>query len=243
MADHTSNSTAVQGGRGTDRSAAKAYLVGGGIASLAAAAFLIRDGDIPGHDITILEELDMLGGSLDGAGSPEDGYVLRGGRMLESKYLCTFDLFASIPTLDGSRTVTQEIFAWNETMKTSSKSRLVPRRPARDRARSSASAKAHILTIERLALEPEAMLGRTQHRRPVRRRVLHDRFLVHVVHDLRLPALAQRGRIQALSGALRPHGRRLRPAARASCGRSTTSTIRWCGRCRNGSTSAASSSS
>src|SRR5260370_459344 len=34
---------------------AKIYLVGGGIASLAAAAFLIRDGDIPGHNITILE--------------------------------------------------------------------------------------------------------------------------------------------------------------------------------------------
>ena len=32
------------------------YLVGGGIASMAAAAFLIRDADIPGHNITILEE-------------------------------------------------------------------------------------------------------------------------------------------------------------------------------------------
>ena len=45
---------------------AKVYLVGGGIASLAAAAFLIRDGDILGHNITILEELEKLGGSLDG---------------------------------------------------------------------------------------------------------------------------------------------------------------------------------
>ena len=45
--------------------------------------------------------------------------------MLESKYLCTYELFSSIPTLDGSKTVTQEIFDWNETMKTSSKSRLV----------------------------------------------------------------------------------------------------------------------
>ena len=32
------------------------YLVGGGIASLAAAAFLIRDGGVRGHNITILEE-------------------------------------------------------------------------------------------------------------------------------------------------------------------------------------------
>ena len=41
-----------------DRSATKAYLVGGGIASLAAAAFLIRDGHVAGHNITIFEELD-----------------------------------------------------------------------------------------------------------------------------------------------------------------------------------------
>ena len=44
------------------------------------------------RNITILEELDKLGGSLDGSGSPENGYVLRGGRMLESKYLCTYEL-------------------------------------------------------------------------------------------------------------------------------------------------------
>lgn len=69
------------------------YLVGGGIASLAAAAFLIRDGDVRGHNITILEESAKIGGSLDAAGSAEDGYVMRGGRMLESKYLCTYDLF------------------------------------------------------------------------------------------------------------------------------------------------------
>jgi|ERR1700722_4821413 len=45
------------------------YLVGGGIASLAAAAFLIRDGNIKGHNINILEESARIGGSLDAAGS------------------------------------------------------------------------------------------------------------------------------------------------------------------------------
>ena len=103
----------------------KFYLIGGGIASLSAAAFLIRDADIPGRSIVILEQLDRLGGSLDGAGSAEDGYVVRGGRMIESKYLCTYDLFSSIPTLDGAKTVTQEIFEWNQVMQTSSKCRLV----------------------------------------------------------------------------------------------------------------------
>src|ERR1700689_1437252 len=144
---------------GAERSNAKVYLVGGGIASLAAAAFMIRDGDVPGHDITIFEELDRLGGSLDGSGSPQSGYVLRGGRMLESKYLCTFDLFSSIPTLDESQTVTQEIFKWNETMKTASRSRLVRMGEAVDSPDFGLS-EDHIRTIERLALEPEVLLGR-----------------------------------------------------------------------------------
>jgi len=59
----------------------KAYLVGGGIGSLAAAAFMIRDGGLPGGDITILEMTPVLGGSLDGAGDPTAGYSIRGARM------------------------------------------------------------------------------------------------------------------------------------------------------------------
>ena len=136
------------------------YLVGAGIASLAAAAFLIRDGDIPGHKITILEESANLGGSLDAAGSPKDGYIMRGGRMLESKYLCTYDLFSSIPTLDGSKTVTEEIFEWNQVMKTSNESRLFRDGHRLDAPKFGLSEK-HILTLERLELEPEGALGRS----------------------------------------------------------------------------------
>jgi oleate hydratase len=136
------------------------HLVGGGIASLAAAAFLIRDGSVRGQNITILEESAKIGGSLDGAGTPQDGYVIRGGRMLESKYLCTFDLFSSIPTLDGNKTVTQEIFDFHETLKTSSKSRLFRGGHRVDAPKYGLSEK-HILTLERLGLEPEAELGRS----------------------------------------------------------------------------------
>ncbi len=133
-------------------------LIGGGIASLAAAAFLIRDGDVAGHTITILEETDRLGGSLDAAGSPEGGYVLRGGRMLESKYLCTYDLFASIPTLDETRTVTEEIFHWNEVMQTASKSRLV-HAGHRVTAPEHGLDERQVATLVRLVAEPEAMLA------------------------------------------------------------------------------------
>lgn len=136
----------------------KFYLVGGGIASLAAAAFLVRDGDVRGCDITILEQCSQLGGSLDGGGSPQNGYVIRGGRMLESKYLCTYDLFSSIPALAKSQTVTQEIFAWNQVMKTSSKARLVRDGHRLDAPEYGLSEK-QILTLEVVAAAPEAMLG------------------------------------------------------------------------------------
>ena len=152
--------THPKAGADAARGAAKVWLVGGGIASFAAAAFMIRDGDIPGQDITILEQLDILGGSLDGSGSAEAGYVLRGGRMFESQYRCTFELFDSIPTLAGDQTVTAEILAWNQTMKTSSKSRLM-RGGERVTAPKFGLSEAHILTIERLAIEPETLLGRT----------------------------------------------------------------------------------
>jgi len=67
-----------------------AYLLGDGIGSLAAAAFMIRDGGIPGGNIFILEAKPFLGGSLDGAGNPTDGYSMRGGRMLTTdNYECT----------------------------------------------------------------------------------------------------------------------------------------------------------
>lgn len=139
----------------------KAYLVGGGIASLAAAALLIRDGDLLGRNIVILEDSDTLGGSLDGAGSPQAGYVLRGGRMFESKYQCTYDLFSSVPTLDKSRTVTQEIFAWNETMKTSSKARLVRGQRTID-APDYGLSEAHIFALAKLGVEPEGALGNSR---------------------------------------------------------------------------------
>ena len=103
-----------------------AYFVGSGIAALAGAAFLIRDGLIPGERIHIFEELKVTGGSLDGAGSPDKGYVVRGGRMIEEHYVCTYDLFASIPSLtDQTKSVKDEIFEFSHKYVSSSRCRLV----------------------------------------------------------------------------------------------------------------------
>ena len=51
------------------------YLVGGGLASMAAAAYLVRDANFDGHNIHILESMDVLGGSNDGAGSVQQGFL------------------------------------------------------------------------------------------------------------------------------------------------------------------------
>ena len=57
-----------------------AYIVGGGLAGLATAVFLIRDGQMKGENIHIFEELTLSGGSLDGKFIPHDGFVTRGTR-------------------------------------------------------------------------------------------------------------------------------------------------------------------
>ena len=86
-----------------DPSKSQVYLVGGGVAALSAAAFLVRDAGLPGENIHILEQLPIAGGSMDGAPAPtaEGGYVTRGGRMFEEEYYsCLWNLLDSIPTLD-----------------------------------------------------------------------------------------------------------------------------------------------
>lgn len=110
-----------------DQDARKAYLVGGGIASLASAAYLIRDGGFAGSNITIFEEKDIVGGSLDGAGSPERGYVIRGGRMFtEEAYTCMFDLLSFIPSLTSvGMSIKEEIYEFNSRIKSHSLCRLV----------------------------------------------------------------------------------------------------------------------
>lgn len=77
-----------------------AYIVGSGLAGLAAAAFLIRDGQMAGEKIHIYEELPVAGGSLDGTDRPNVGFVTRGGREMEDHFECLWDLYRSIPSLE-----------------------------------------------------------------------------------------------------------------------------------------------
>jgi oleate hydratase len=107
----------------------KAHFVGGGIGSLAAAAFMIRDGKVPGANISIYEAMNVLGGALDGAGNAIDGYRLRGGRMLTSdNYECVWDLFKTIPSLENPQmSVFEDTMAFNKQRVPHAQARLVDR--------------------------------------------------------------------------------------------------------------------
>lgn len=77
-----------------------AWFVGSGLAGLAGAAFLIRDGGVAGARITILEQQDIPGGALDGMNVSDKGFVIRGGREMEEHFECLWDLYRSIPSLE-----------------------------------------------------------------------------------------------------------------------------------------------
>jgi oleate hydratase len=89
-----------------------AWFVGAGLASLSGAAFLIRDGQLPGEKITILERLALPGGALDGIKEPRRGFVIRGGREMEDHFECLWDLFRSIPSLEVEGASVLDEFYW-----------------------------------------------------------------------------------------------------------------------------------
>ena len=103
----------------------KAYIIGGGIAGLSAAAFLVRDAKMPGKNITIYDSLPVFGGSMDACGNAETGYISRGERELEPYMECLWDLFGSIPSIyEEGRTVLDETRECNKNYEIDSKHRL-----------------------------------------------------------------------------------------------------------------------
>ena len=106
------------------------HLVGAGIATMSAAVFLIRDVGVLGEHIHFYVPLPVDGGSLDGARSPSvEGYVTRGGRMLEDEaYVCLWNLLESIPTVGNPElNVRQEIAQFNQEVPTYARARIIDR--------------------------------------------------------------------------------------------------------------------
>ncbi|MQS46041.1 oleate hydratase [Companilactobacillus mishanensis] len=89
-----------------------AYIIGSGLAGLAAATFLVRDGQMKGNKIHILEELGLAGGSMDGIWNEQKGYIIRGGREMEPHFETLWDLFRSIPSLENPDVSILDEFYW-----------------------------------------------------------------------------------------------------------------------------------
>ena len=105
---------------------ASVYLVGGGLASLASAVYLINDAGVAGENIHIIEQTSLLGGALDGAGDPENGFIIRGGRMHEEHFVCYWDLLSNIPSYDDpSVSIKDECFEFNSRYVSHAQARLL----------------------------------------------------------------------------------------------------------------------
>lgn len=92
----------------------KAFIIGGGLEGISAAAFLIRDASMPGENITIYDAHTDIGGSLDGVKGNE-GYLYRGERELEPTMQCLWYLCGHTPSLENpGRTVLDDIVLFNK---------------------------------------------------------------------------------------------------------------------------------
>jgi oleate hydratase len=107
----------------------KAYIIGGGIAGLASAVFLIDDCYVPGENVTIIDQLPVFGGSMDGAKIGEGKYLSRGERELEPYMECLWYLGNKIPSLyTEGRTITEETVDVNKSDRIYAKARILNNR-------------------------------------------------------------------------------------------------------------------
>ncbi len=89
-----------------------AYIVGSGLGALAAACFLVRDGQMKGENVHILEKEPIPGGACDGYYYNDIGYVMRGGREMDNHFECMWDLFRSIPSIETEGVSVLDEYYW-----------------------------------------------------------------------------------------------------------------------------------
>lgn len=140
------------------------YFVGGGLASLAGAVYLIRDCGFPGKAIHIIEEMKIVGGSNDGSGNPEQGYLIRGGRMLNDEaYENTWELLSTIPSLnDPNKSVRTEIIEFDSEHPTHAKARLVNKDAEIEDVMSMGFDLKDRLAMGKLIITPEDKMGKAR---------------------------------------------------------------------------------
>ena len=89
-----------------------AYIVGSGLAALTAACYLVRDGQMKGDHIHILEKGPTAGGACDGWKFENVGYVMRGGREMDNHFEVMWDLFHSIPSIETEGVSVLDEYYW-----------------------------------------------------------------------------------------------------------------------------------
>ncbi len=89
-----------------------AYVIGSGLGALAAACFMVRDGQMKGERIHILEKDPIPGGACDGFEYDQLGYVMRGGREMDNHFECMWDLFKDIPSIETDNVSVLDEYYW-----------------------------------------------------------------------------------------------------------------------------------
>lgn len=89
-----------------------AYIIGTGLAGLAAAFYLVRDGQMKGEHIHLLEKLEIAGGSCDGRKDITKGFYMRGGREMDNHFECMWDMFRSVPSIENPNVTVLDEYYW-----------------------------------------------------------------------------------------------------------------------------------
>ena len=89
-----------------------AYIIGTGLAGLSAAFYLVRDGQMKGEHIHLLEKLDLAGGSCDGRKDITKGFYMRGGREMDNHFECMWDMFRSVPSIETPDVSVLDEYYW-----------------------------------------------------------------------------------------------------------------------------------
>lgn len=89
-----------------------AYIIGTGLAGLTAAFYLVRDGQMPGNYIHLLEKLELAGGSCDGYKDVHKGFYMRGGREMDNHFEIMWDVFRDVPSIETPNVSVLDEYYW-----------------------------------------------------------------------------------------------------------------------------------
>ena len=89
-----------------------AYIIGTGLAGLSAAFYLVRDGQMKGEHIHLLEKLELAGGSCDGRKDITKGFYMRGGREMDNHFECMWDMFRDVPSIETPNVSVLDEYYW-----------------------------------------------------------------------------------------------------------------------------------